>query len=81
MTNRYCLFLDDGRYTDEEGAACSMDEHLAYLRKWGGTPDMWCGHDDFDVAVEEARTWAPKVVVMTDDEYNPILTLNVEEPL
>jgi len=74
----FVLFWTDVQYTDDDGEPCTLDEHLESLRGWGGTPQMWDAFEDGTEAVQAALSEAPTEIVMTDGEYNPIMTLNKE---
>ena len=74
----FVLFWTTNSFTDDNGEPCTLDEHLASLRQWGGTPDMWQAFEDGTEAVQAALSLAPTEILMTDGEYNPIMTLNKE---
>jgi len=46
----YLIFLDNREF--EQG---DFDSHIAYLRRWGGTPDCWGTAESFDDAIDDAR--------------------------
>ena len=68
----FLLFAIENEYTNDSGEPCSLDDHLAYLRKWGGSAD------NFDIAesLSEAEELADVVyfdaVVVEDLDYNVV---------
>ena len=62
----YLVFWSDSSF--EQGY---LEEHLKYLRDWGGTPDMWDSFNDLREAILAADKMFDAYVV-TDDSYNII---------
>lgn len=66
---QFSVFLDDDRFS--EG---SLEEHIHYLKKYGGTPDSWSNPEDLKQAVEDADRWVKIDCYVTDDNYDIIYT-------
>jgi len=68
----YLLFTADNEYTDDTGVTCTLDDHLAYLSKWGGSSDNYDRFDDLKEAIDEADSEAFDVVVVDSMSYEVI---------
>lgn len=69
----YLIFNENQTYTNEQGEACELGEHLNYLRTWGGTPDCW----DSAPTLQEAKRMCyrePRTLVVISEvhDYRPV---------
>jgi len=74
----HLLIFDTGAaFTDETGKACTLAEHLAYLRDHVGTPDCWDSMSDINAARRAADAQADATgrafwIVSTRLNYRPV---------
>jgi hypothetical protein len=70
---RYLTFIEDRKYTTDDGEECSLAEHLADLRKWGGTPDFFDSDDNLQKAKAKTRNEnLDLLIVDTQNEHRPV---------
>lgn len=56
--NRFLIFNTEKDY--DQG---SLEQHLNYLRQWGGTPDCWTSADTIHSAREQAHDTGFETVI------------------
>jgi hypothetical protein len=64
MDNNYLIFILDRETEFDEG---SFEEHLNYLKRFCGTPDMWGAESDLADAIDKARTLQGHEVAVVDE--------------
>jgi len=68
MSN-YLLFTTAAEYSDENGVTCTLEDHLAYLYKWGGSADNFDSADTIKEAIELADAEGFDVAVVDTIDY------------
>ena len=75
----YLLFRPDADYTTDEGKPCSFGDHLQYLRRWGGSPDMFDNTESLLEAKQKADRESFRIVVIDEDQdYRPVYSNRAE---
>lgn len=68
---RYLIFLSGKEY--EQG---SLQDHINYLKKWGGTPDFWVAKEHIADAIqageEIAREGYSNIIFDEEKDYSLI---------
>jgi len=70
---RYMMFDEAAEFTEEDGSPCDLGAHLAYLRKWGGTPDSIENFDSLNAAKAACRNELRTVIVIDEmADFRPV---------
>ena len=72
---KYLIFHTKTEYEQE-----TIEEHINYLKKWGGTPNFWDSYNDLMEAMEQAKYFHEmencKVVIYDEETENIVYTFN-----
>ena len=77
--NMFLVFITHKWYEVDE-VQCDLDDHLSYLRRYDGTPDMWGKVDSLRDAVEACDKLHCNVTIVSDcGDYKIIDTISCIE--
>lgn len=74
----FFVFNVENDYTTDEGKPCSLEGHLRYLEKWGGSPDFFDSAETLEEAIFIADDEYGDFVVVEDLEWTKELYSTIE---